>query len=102
VAGAHRAVIGRGPTRAQAFYRHECVVVILRDVLTTAERNLIADGRKGTVLTLRRELQSVMRAPLVEAIERLTGGRVLAHLSANHVDPDVMAELFLLDRSVTP
>jgi hypothetical protein len=32
-----------------------------------------------------------------EAVERLTGRRVLAFISGNHVDPDVAAELFVLD-----
>jgi hypothetical protein len=33
-------------------------------------------------------------------IERLTGCKMLAFMSSNSLDPDVAAELFLLDRPV--
>jgi uncharacterized protein YbcI len=101
VVRAHRDVVGRGPTKAQAFYRHDLVVVLLRDVLTTAERNLIADGRGDAVLQLRQDVQTLMRRSLIDAVERLTGSHVEAHLSANHLNPDLIAELFVLDRPIT-
>ena len=41
-----------------------------------------------------------MQAELVETVERLTDGTVSAFMSANHSDPDVAAEIFVMDRSV--
>jgi hypothetical protein len=41
-----------------------------------------------------------MRPALVEAVESLTQRRVLSFMSANDVDPDAAAEIFLLDRPV--
>jgi Na+-translocating membrane potential-generating system (MpsC) len=35
---------GRGPTRARTFVQPQFAVCVLRDVFTTAERALIADG----------------------------------------------------------
>jgi hypothetical protein len=37
------------------------------------------------------------RGPRSASTERLTGPKVLAFISGNHVDPDVVAELFVLD-----
>jgi hypothetical protein len=38
-----------------------------------------------------------MRADLVAAVERLTASTVRAFMSANHIEPDTAAEIFLLD-----
>ena len=38
-----------------------------------------------------------MEADFREAVERLTGRKVLAFISGNHCDPDTAAELFILD-----
>jgi uncharacterized protein YbcI len=98
----HRARAGRGPTKAQAFYRHDVVVVVLEDALTPVERTLAAHGREDVAIAARRALQNAMRADLVAAVERLTGSRVRAVLSDAQDDPDVAAHVFLLDRPVDP
>lgn len=41
-----------------------------------------------------------MRHDLVAAVEELTGRTVVAFMSDNHVDPDMAAELFVLDSPV--
>lgn len=92
-----REYAGRGPTEARAFYRHNIVVVVLQDSLTTAERQLVAHGRGDAVLELRRYLQELMRGDIVAAVERLTGRSVDAFLSASHLDPDIASEVFVLD-----
>jgi hypothetical protein len=38
-----------------------------------------------------------MRDECTVALEELTGRRVLAFMSANHIDPDLGAEIFVLD-----
>lgn len=95
-----RQYAGRGPTEARAFYRHNIVVVVLRDAMTTAERQLTAHGRGEAVLELRRALQEMMRADAIDAVERLTGRTVEAFLSANHLDPDIASEIFVLDAPI--
>jgi uncharacterized protein YbcI len=100
VVRSHRRYVGRGPTRAQTFYNDNVVVVVLQDVLTAGERSLVADGRHEMVDQLRSELQQTMRGELVGAVERLTGCQVEAFMSANHIEPDLALELFVLDRSV--
>jgi len=100
VAQGHSRVIGRGPTRVTAFYRHNIVVVVLEDPLTVSERSLVAAGRMDAVTEMRRQLQATMRAAVEEDVERLTRRAVLAFLSANHVDPDLAVEVFVLDGPV--
>ena len=38
-----------------------------------------------------------MEADFRDAVERLTGRKVLALISGKHVDPDIAAEVFILD-----
>ena len=96
----HAAQLGRGPTKARAFHRDDVVVVVLEDVMTTAERNLVAAGRRDAVLHTRRAFQETMRPYLRSTIERLTGCRVRAFMSANELEPDMASEVFVLDRPV--
>lgn len=88
--------IGRGPESAKVVIADDAVMVVLRGVLTKAERSLVASGKGETVMTMRQEVQATMRSELEEAIERISRRRVIAFMSANHVDPDVAIEVFLL------
>jgi uncharacterized protein YbcI len=100
VVRSHTRLVGRGPTKAQAFYRHNIVVVIMRDTLTVGERTLVADGRVDAVHALRLGLQPAIQAELIDLVEGLTGCVVEAFMSANHIDPDLGAQLFVLDRPI--
>ena len=96
----HSQYVGRGPTKAQTFYRGPVVVTVMENAMTKAERSLVNDGELETVLGMRRKFQGTMRTELVSEIERLTGRKVIAFMSDNHVDPDLAAELFFLDGAV--
>jgi uncharacterized protein YbcI len=91
---------GRGPTRARTTIDGEIVVVILQDSMTKAERSLAQAGKDADVLRLRRSFQETMSGDLIAVVERLTGAFVQAFMSANHIEPDAAAEIFLLDRRV--
>jgi uncharacterized protein YbcI len=96
----HSQYVGRGPTKAQTFYRGPVVVTMLENAMTKAERSLVADGELDVVLGMRQKFQRTMRADMVDEIERITGRKVLAFMSDNHVEPDLAAELFFLDAPV--
>ena len=91
---------GRGPTKAKAFYRDNIMVIVLEDQLTQAERSLMTGGQADAVERTRQGFQELMRPYLRSTVERLTGCNVRAFMSANHLDPDVGAELFVLDRPI--
>jgi uncharacterized protein YbcI len=93
-----REYTGRGPTRARAYINDGLVTVVLRETLTKGERALVANGKAALVLELRNAYQSTMKADLVQGVESLTGRRVVAFLSDNHLEPDIAVESFVLDR----
>jgi uncharacterized protein YbcI len=96
----HSRFVGRGPVKAHAFYRHNIIVVVMRDAQTQTEQSLVADSQQDAVFELRRQLHQVMHGPLLRAVEAITGHRVEASMSATHVNPDLAAELFVLDHSL--
>jgi len=92
--------LGRGPTRARSIHNGKLVLCVLEDTMTKAERNLAARGKEDFVLEMRHAFQETMQEELTAAIERLSGRKVVAFLSANHIEPDVAAEVFVLDEPV--
>ena len=87
---------GRGPTRARTTINGDWIFVTLSDTLTKGERTLAATGRSQFVRDSRRAFQDAMRDEMVADVERLTGRKVIAFLSDNHIDPDVAIECFQL------
>ncbi len=75
---------------------------MLRDTLTKGERSLVADGRSMLVLDLRKACQNTMGDEIVAAVEELTGRKVIAFLSDNHIDPDVAVESFVREARDEP
>jgi uncharacterized protein YbcI len=96
----HKDFLGRGPTKTQAFYHDNVIVVVMQDTLTDAERSLVAGGAEDAVLEMRRRCELTMRPDLIRAVEDLVGRKVEACLSDNHIGPDVATELFVLDRAI--
>ena len=88
---------GRGPTKARTSIRDDVVLVLMQETLTKAERSLLAAGQRDFVLETRRRHQDAMCDDYVIAVEELTERRVLAFMSANHLEPDMGAELFVLE-----
>ena len=88
---------GRGPTRARAYVNRDAITVLLHDTLTRGERQLVSDGHASVVLHTRGIFQEMMRAELVASVEDLTGRTVAAFMSANHIDPDMAVETFVLE-----
>jgi uncharacterized protein YbcI len=93
---------GRGPTQARASLRDDLVVVLMKDTLTKGERSLQTAGDGDLVIQTRVVgYQKAMQEALIASIENLTERKVIAFMSANHVDPDMGAEMFVLEPAVT-
>lgn len=88
---------GRGPTKARTTIRDNVVVVMLEQTLTKGEQSLVAKGRGEKVIEIRHEFQEALREESSAKIAELTGRHVTAMLSANHIDPDLGAEIYVLD-----
>ena len=87
---------GRGPTKARTHFNDNLITVVVQDLLTKGERSLIRDGKADLVLETRRAYQLTMREDFTAGIEEITGRQVIAFLSANHIDPDIAIESFML------
>jgi uncharacterized protein YbcI len=92
-----REYTGRGPTKARTTIRDNVVLVMLEQTLTKGEQVLVEKGRGENVLELRREYQEAMRDEVSGEVAALTGRTVIAMMSANHLGPDLAAEIYVLD-----
>jgi uncharacterized protein YbcI len=97
IVGFLREYTGRGPTKARTTIRDNVVLVMLEQTLTKGEQSLVANGRGKTVLALRHEYQEAMRVESSDRVAELTGRNVVAMMSANHIAPDLGAEIYVLD-----
>lgn len=97
-----REYTGRGPTKARTYMKDDLVSVLLEDSLTKGEQSLVKDGESPLVLASRKAYQRTMQGDLIALIEGLTGRKVIAFLSDNHLKPDVAIECFVLESSVHP
>jgi uncharacterized protein YbcI len=93
----HTRSYGKGPTSAKTYYMGDAVVTFLWEGFTKVEETLIATGRGETVALLRRSLQTAMQEEFTAVVEEATGRRVIAYLSQVNVDPNMAADIFLLE-----
>jgi uncharacterized protein YbcI len=87
---------GRGPMRARTFFNEDLITVVLQDTLTKGEMTLVDKDYQALVLLTRKTFQDVMGDDLIADVQEITGRTVTAFLSANHVDPDIGVETFVL------
>jgi uncharacterized protein YbcI len=92
-----REYTGRGPMKARTTIRENVVLVMLEQTLTKGEQVLVEKGRGENVLSLRHEYQEAMRDESSDKVAELTGRGVVAMMSANHLAPDLAAEIYVLD-----
>lgn len=92
-----REYTGRGPMKARTSIRNNVVVVMLEQTLTKGEQVLVKKGRDQNVLAIRHDYQEAMREESSDKVAELTGRNVIAFMSANHLEPDLAAEIYVLD-----
>ena len=88
---------GRGPTNAHTVISRDAITILLGDTLTKGERRLAKLGMADHVLETRSRYQQVMKDELISTVEECSGRKVSAFMSANHIDPDMSAEVFVLE-----
>jgi hypothetical protein len=69
---------------------------MFRETLTEGERNLIEAGDTAEVEAVRSAYQRLLRPEATKLIEETLYRKVIG-MSANHFDPDLAAEVFILD-----
>jgi uncharacterized protein YbcI len=88
---------GRGPTKAHTVINQDSVLILMGDTLTKGERSLVKMGMTDHVLGTRRRYQTAMQEDLTGAVEERTGRKVIAFMSDNHIEPDMAAEVLVLE-----
>ena len=95
----HANLYGRGPTKAKTYVHDDHILCLLEDVFTPAERTLVRADNEEQVQSTRRAFQVAVSEQFVEIIERASNRTVRAFMSAVSVDPEISAELFVLEPS---
>jgi uncharacterized protein YbcI len=93
----HREHYGRGATTTRTIIQRNYVVCFLDDIYTPVERTLIEAGRLEAVRETRNIFQDAMGPKFKEAVEAATGRTVIAFMSQVCFDPDMAAEVFVLE-----
>jgi uncharacterized protein YbcI len=91
---------GKGATEAKTYQCDNFVFCVLKDALTTVERNLLEHGDAALVRQVRLRFQHHTGNTLPLVVERITGRRVLSYESQVLFDPDYVVEIFVLDDDV--
>jgi uncharacterized protein YbcI len=97
--GLKKEFYGKGPTRAKTFINDNYVFCVLQGGLTRNEETLLAAGEEDLVRQFRLKFQEAMAAATTEAVERITGRRVVGYHSQIVFEPESAFEIFVLDRA---
>jgi uncharacterized protein YbcI len=97
IVGIHREHYGRGASRARTVMGADYIICFMEDVYTPVEKTLIEAGRFEAVQATRMAFQDTMRERFSDAVEELSGRKVVGFLSQVHVDPDLSVETFILE-----
>jgi uncharacterized protein YbcI len=98
IVGIMREHYGRGPMRAKTYLMDDIIVCVLRGSgFTPLEQTIMNDDGADRVVAMRHEFQRLIGGRYTQAIEELTGRKVLAFLSQAHVEPDITMEMFIID-----
>ena len=95
--GLKKEFYGRGPTKAKTYVNDNYVFCVLEGGLTRNEETLLEAGEHELVRSFRLRFQEVMAKPTTEAIERISGRKVLGYHSQIVFDPEYAFEIFVLD-----
>ena len=79
----------------------DLLISILGGIYTDVEKTMIELQRATIVQETRSAFQIAMQHKFIDAVERLSGRRVLAFISNSHVGPDLEMEIFMLASSHT-
>jgi uncharacterized protein YbcI len=95
--GFHQRYYHREPVTAKTMLLgDDLLACVLGGVYTDVEKTMIEIQHSTLVQETRNAFQNAMRDKFINAVQDLSGRRVLAFISNHHVGPDMEIELFLL------
>jgi uncharacterized protein YbcI len=93
----HREHYGRGATVTRTVFQRNYVIAFLEDIYTTVEKTLLKDGRQEDVKRTRQLFQMAMEPDFIAEVEKITGRKVMQFMSQVSFEPDIAAEIFVLE-----
>ena len=89
---------GRGPTKAATYYAGpDCIVSILENSLTPAERKMAELGEHQRLRDIRLFFQHASEEELRAVVEDITGRKVRGFTSGTDTHKDISTEVFHLE-----
>lgn len=88
---------GKGPFKAKTYLNDNYVFCVLEGGLTRNELTLLEAGEAEVVRAFRLRFESVMSKLTTQAVEQLTGRRVLGYHSQIVFEPERSFEIFVLE-----
>jgi uncharacterized protein YbcI len=95
--GLKKGFYGKGPTKAKTYLNDNYVFCVMEGGLTRNEETLLAAGEHDLVRNFRLRFQEVMAQPTCEAVEQITGRKVVGYHSQIVFEPERAFEIFVLD-----
>ena len=96
VARVYLDTFGKGPVDVTTHCHEDMAVTVLKQILTPAERSMIAADKSDSVLLTRVEWQRSTDHLFREAVSGVSGREVLTAISGFELDQEMAVEVFLL------
>lgn len=88
---------GKGAVEAKTYLNDDFLFVVLKGGMTKVEDTLVRSGDEALVRQVRLRFQEQMGVAFTDAVEKLTGRKVVAYQSQVVFNPDYAIEIFLLE-----
>jgi uncharacterized protein YbcI len=88
---------GKGATEAKTYQCDNFLFCVMKGGMTTVEVNLLEHGDAALVREVRQRFQANNGDAFRNAVERITGRRVVGYESQVVFNPDYVVEMFVLD-----
>lgn len=92
--------IGRGPRNTEIRIFKKMIIVLMQDVLTELEKNLIANGDHEAVIIIRDKIAEPAIPEYVEMLEEITEGKVTEMMAKHSLDYDERYYVFIFEDNI--